>query len=137
MARARAPSRSHRIRTGNRRGGPKRNQSCLQRRMHLSHTQVCFMDQLQRRDLFEGSIAFVSIAKAKVPQFLLLYNYVRDIIGDDFSSGLVMSLIEVTLVRFMVAVNNFQVCQRFDYLLHDIPPEKEAEVAVPPKQNTP
>ena len=73
----------------------------------------------------------------KVPQFLLLYNYARDIIGDDFSSGLVMTLIEVTLVRFMKAVNNFQGCQRFDYLLHDIPPEKEAEVAVPPKQNTP
>lgn len=128
---SRAPYR--RMRTGNRRRGRKKGNSRLQRHMHLSHAQVCFMDQLQRRALYEGSIAFVSIVA--VPQFLLLYNYVRDTIGDDFSQGLVMSLIEVMLLRFMVAVNNFQVCQRFDYFLHDIPPEEEAEVAVPPRQN--
>lgn len=128
---ARAPSR--RERTGNRRRGPKRNHTRLHRHMHLSQQQVGFMDELQRQALYEGGIAFVSILT--VPQLLFLYAHVRDTIGDDYSCGLVVSLLELMLIRFMVAVNNFQVCQRFDYFLHDIPPEEEAEVALPPRQN--
>mmetsp|Transcript_28378 Transcript_28378/g.48278 ORF Transcript_28378/g.48278 Transcript_28378/m.48278 type:complete len:136 (-) Transcript_28378:226-633(-) len=101
--------------------------------MHLSQAQIDFMDELHRRALYEGSVAYVSILA--VPQLILLYAYVRDTIGDDLSHGLVMALLGINLATFMSAVNNFQVCQRFDYILHDIPPEEEAEVAVPPRQN--
>jgi hypothetical protein len=44
--------------------------------MHLSNAQVDFMDVLQRRAIYEGGIAFVSIVT--VPQLLLLYAYARD-----------------------------------------------------------
>mmetsp|Transcript_17598 Transcript_17598/g.35151 ORF Transcript_17598/g.35151 Transcript_17598/m.35151 type:complete len:131 (-) Transcript_17598:727-1119(-) len=118
---ARAPAR--RQRTGNRRRGAKRNQTRHHRHMHLSQAQIDFMDELHRRALYEGSVAYVSILA--VPQLILLYAYVRDTIGDDLSHGLVMALLGINLATFMSAVNNFQVCQRFDYILHDIPPEEE------------
>jgi len=128
---ARAPSR--RARTGNRHRGRKRYQSRNHRHMHLSHAQVCFMSILQRQALYEGMTAFASILA--MPQLIFLYAYVRDTIGDDLSNGLVMALLGVNLGTFVRAVNNFNLCQRFDYILHDIPPEEEGALFVPPRRN--
>ena len=101
--------------------------------MHLSHAQVCFRDKLQREALYQGSVAFASILA--VPLLLPLYAYAADTIGDDLLQGVVMTLLSVNMAKFARAVNNFNVCQRFDYILHDIPPEEEAEVSVPQRQN--
>ncbi len=128
---AKAPSR--RRRTNNLRRGVKRDKNRHHRHMHLSHAQVCFRNALQRESLYQGSVAYACILT--VPMLFPFYAYARDNIGDDLLQGLVMTLLGVNLATFTRAVNNFNVCQRFDYILHDIPPEEEAELFVPEKQH--
>lgn len=128
---ARAPSR--RRRTNNRRRGALRNQNRHHRHLHLSHAQVSFRNVLQRESLYQGSVAYTCILT--VPMLLPFYAYARETVGDDLLQGLVMTLLGINLATFTRAVNNFNVCQRFDYILHDIPPEEEAAVFVPPNQD--
>lgn len=124
---------ARRPRTGHRRRGRKRNKTRHHRHMHLSHNQVCFRNTLQREALYQGSVAFANLLA--VPLLIPLYAYARETIGDDLLQGVVMTLLSVNLATFRRAVNNFNLCQRFDYILHDIPPQEEAELFIPPRQN--
>lgn len=125
-----APTR--RARTGCRRRGVKRNQTRHHRHMHLTHSQACFRSNLQTQTFFNGAAALVHLMM--IPHFIFLYTYLMN--ENDNAVGLaVMTMLHLNVAAYYQSAQRFSICEQYDFILHDIPPEEEASIRIPPQQN--
>ena len=113
--------------------GAKRNHNSDRWIMHLSHAQVGFMSSLQQRCYLEGSndLIYVFITT----QLLLACAYAMGAESDYMTDQLIMAIVHVTMIKLMIHISRFDLCQYLDYVLHDIPPEEEAAMTFKPRQN--
>mmetsp|Transcript_21584 Transcript_21584/g.33391 ORF Transcript_21584/g.33391 Transcript_21584/m.33391 type:complete len:504 (+) Transcript_21584:121-1632(+) len=125
------PAPNRRQRTGNRRRGTKRHRSRLQRHLQLSHAQVGFMATLQHECLYRGGIALIHVLA--IPPLALLYAHLRDNIGDEASAAAINVFINYNIACWIESFNTHRICERLDYILHDIPPEEHQ--AAQPSRN--
>ena len=80
-----------------------------------------------------GGMAFFNMMM--LPHLLFIYNYVRNDLNDEALGTLFMALLHMTFAMYTNSVGNFNACEIYDYILHDIPPEEEEEIELLPRQN--
>ena len=124
---------TYRTRTGHRRRGAKRNHSRDRRIMHLSHAQVGFMSSLQQRCYMEGSNALIYVFFTT--KLLLACAYAMGAESDYITEQIVIAIVHVRMIKLVIHISRFDLCQYLDYVLHDIPPEEEAAMTIKPRQN--
>jgi hypothetical protein len=64
-----------------------------------------------------------------LPQLIFLYQYIQNGAGEEALGTLVIALMHLNIQAFAQHIDNFNLLQRFDYILHDITPEEEAAIA--------
>jgi hypothetical protein len=64
-----------------------------------------------------------------LPQLIFLYQYIQNGAGEEALGTLVIALMHLNIQAFSQHIDNFNLLQRFDYILHDITPEEEAAIA--------
>jgi hypothetical protein len=101
--------------------------------MALSHMQVGFRQSLQIKCFYEGSSAMIQLVK--ISQLLFAYLIVLNNYNDNATEALVASLLHVNIAQVLQYFRNFTSLQILDYLHHDILPDEEVTVSVPPRQN--
>lgn len=119
--------------TGNRRRGAKKNKTRHHRQFNLGITQLGFMHNLQMLCFAEGSSAIIALSM--IPQLLFMYSYALNDIGDDALATFAVTLLHMNVASYALAVSNFNLCMRFDTILHDITPEELAAMVTIPSQN--
>jgi AraC-like DNA-binding protein len=92
--------------------------------------QVGFRQSLQIKCFYEGSSAMIQLVK--ISQLLFAYLIVLNNYNDNATEALVASLLHVNIAQVLQYFRNFTSLQILDYLHHDILPDKEVTVSVPP-----
>jgi hypothetical protein len=70
-----------------------------------------------------------------LPHLLFIYNYVRNDLIDEALGTLIMAMLHMTFAMYTNSIGNFNACEIYDCILHDIPPEEEEEIELLPRQN--
>jgi hypothetical protein len=69
-----------------------------------------------------------------VPHLIFVYNYLQD--ENDNALGLLaMAMVHLNLAGYLHSADQFIICEQCDFILHDIPPQEEGSLRLPPPQH--